>query len=145
MYRLSPYDIYIIATDVYMYIIHICSANVWKCFTDLFDFLPLAATIDKRLFCPHGGLSPSLDTVSQVSISLSLARSRALSTPPFSLSHSLTLSLSLSITHTRAHTILYRRSQSLSLSLYITYASAFYVTYVEHGTNADRSFFLPHH
>ena len=42
------------------------SANVWKCFTDLFDFLPLAATIDKQLFCPHGGLSPSLDTVAQV-------------------------------------------------------------------------------
>ena len=34
--------------------------------TDLFDFLPLAATIDKQLFCPHGGLSPSLDTVVQV-------------------------------------------------------------------------------
>mmetsp|Transcript_67887 Transcript_67887/g.99292 ORF Transcript_67887/g.99292 Transcript_67887/m.99292 type:complete len:314 (+) Transcript_67887:251-1192(+) len=42
------------------------SANVWKCFTDLFDFLPLAATIDKQLFCPHGGLSPSLDTVAQM-------------------------------------------------------------------------------
>mmetsp|Transcript_5582 Transcript_5582/g.12392 ORF Transcript_5582/g.12392 Transcript_5582/m.12392 type:complete len:316 (+) Transcript_5582:72-1019(+) len=42
------------------------SANVWKCFTDLFDYLPLAATIDKQLFCPHGGLSPSLDTVAQM-------------------------------------------------------------------------------
>mmetsp|Transcript_22765 Transcript_22765/g.54021 ORF Transcript_22765/g.54021 Transcript_22765/m.54021 type:complete len:311 (-) Transcript_22765:275-1207(-) len=42
------------------------SANVWKHFTDLFDFLPLAATIDKQLFCPHGGLSPSLDTVAQM-------------------------------------------------------------------------------
>mmetsp|Transcript_48232 Transcript_48232/g.114772 ORF Transcript_48232/g.114772 Transcript_48232/m.114772 type:complete len:322 (-) Transcript_48232:28-993(-) len=42
------------------------TANVWKHFTDLFDYLPLAATIDKQLFCPHGGLSPSLDTVAQM-------------------------------------------------------------------------------
>uniref|UniRef100_A0A7S0TKF2 Serine/threonine-protein phosphatase n=1 Tax=Hemiselmis andersenii TaxID=464988 RepID=A0A7S0TKF2_HEMAN len=42
------------------------SANVWKVFTDLFDYLPLAATIDKQLFCPHGGLSPSFDTVAQM-------------------------------------------------------------------------------
>ena len=99
------------------------SANVWKVFTDLFDYLPLAATvnlfcnllnvpsqnfldrfathdflrtgpqifcfaeltetnlpkfqildtsnilavqIDKQLFCPHGGLSPSFDTVSHM-------------------------------------------------------------------------------
>merc|ERR1719155_48213 len=31
------------------------NANVWKLFTDLFDYLPLAATVDERLFCPHGG------------------------------------------------------------------------------------------
>ena len=37
-----------------------------RCAQDLFDYLPLAATIDKQLFCPHGGLSPSLDTVAQV-------------------------------------------------------------------------------
>jgi len=42
------------------------NANVWKLFTDLFDHLPLAATVDERLFCPHGGLSPSLDTVDQI-------------------------------------------------------------------------------
>jgi len=42
------------------------SPKVWQQFTDLFDYLPLAATIDKQLFCPHGGLSPSLDTVAQM-------------------------------------------------------------------------------
>lgn len=42
------------------------NANVWKLFTDLFDYLPLAATVDERIFCPHGGLSPSLDTVDQI-------------------------------------------------------------------------------
>lgn len=40
-------------------------------FTDLFDYLPLAATVDHSIFCPHGGLSPSLDNVDQI---LSLER-----------------------------------------------------------------------
>ena len=42
------------------------NANVWKYFTELFDFLPLAATVDHCVFCPHGGLSPSLDNVDQI-------------------------------------------------------------------------------
>jgi len=39
---------------------------VWKHFTELFDYLPLAATVDHSIFCPHGGLSPSLDNVDQI-------------------------------------------------------------------------------
>lgn len=38
----------------------------WKLFTDTFDFMPVAAVVDNRLFCCHGGLSPSardLDTI----------------------------------------------------------------------------------
>uniref|UniRef100_A0A6U0UPA8 Serine/threonine-protein phosphatase n=1 Tax=Pinguiococcus pyrenoidosus TaxID=172671 RepID=A0A6U0UPA8_9STRA len=31
------------------------NANVWKYFTDLFDCLPLAASIEDRIFCPHAG------------------------------------------------------------------------------------------
>jgi len=42
------------------------SANVWKYFTDLFDTMPLAAIVESKMFCPHGGLSPSLDTVDQI-------------------------------------------------------------------------------
>lgn len=42
------------------------SANVWKYFTDLFDFLPLTALIENQIFCLHGGLSPSIDTLDQV-------------------------------------------------------------------------------
>eukprot|EP00614_Pseudopedinella_elastica_P023063 CAMPEP_0172621186 /NCGR_PEP_ID=MMETSP1068-20121228/110089_1 /TAXON_ID=35684 /ORGANISM="Pseudopedinella elastica, Strain CCMP716" /LENGTH=422 /DNA_ID=CAMNT_0013428823 /DNA_START=61 /DNA_END=1326 /DNA_ORIENTATION=- len=42
------------------------NANVWKHFTELFDYLPLAATVDHSIFCPHGGLSPSLDNVDQI-------------------------------------------------------------------------------
>jgi len=44
------------------------TANVWKHFTDLFDFLPLAAIVDDAIFCPHGLLDPkpsSLDLKTQ--------------------------------------------------------------------------------
>jgi serine/threonine-protein phosphatase 2A catalytic subunit len=42
------------------------TANVWKYFTDLFDYLPLAALIENTIFCPHGGLSPSIDALDQI-------------------------------------------------------------------------------
>jgi diadenosine tetraphosphatase ApaH/serine/threonine PP2A family protein phosphatase len=42
------------------------SANVWRLFTDLFDYLPLAALVERQVFCVHGGLSPSIDTVDQI-------------------------------------------------------------------------------
>ncbi|CAI5037585.1 ATV_HP_G0018820.mRNA.1.CDS.1 [Saccharomyces cerevisiae] len=34
------------------------SANVWKMFTDLFDYFPITALVDNKIFCLHGGLSP---------------------------------------------------------------------------------------
>ena len=42
------------------------NANVWKAFTDLFDYLPLTALIENQIFCLHGGLSPSIDTLDNV-------------------------------------------------------------------------------
>lgn len=42
------------------------SANVWKLFTDLFDYFPLTAAVDNAIFCLHGGLSPSIDTLDHV-------------------------------------------------------------------------------
>ena len=39
------------------------NANVWKHFTDTFDFLPMTAVVAGRIFCLHGGLSPSIDTL----------------------------------------------------------------------------------
>jgi serine/threonine-protein phosphatase 2A catalytic subunit len=42
------------------------SATVWKLFTDLFDYLPLTAVVDAQIFCLHGGLSPSIDTLDHI-------------------------------------------------------------------------------
>lgn len=42
------------------------SAEPWKQLTAMFDHLPLAALVDNSVFCPHGGLSPSLDTLDHV-------------------------------------------------------------------------------
>ncbi|EER08880.1 serine/threonine protein phosphatase, putative [Perkinsus marinus ATCC 50983] len=40
--------------------------NVWKYFTDTFDYLPLTALIENQIFCQHGGLSPSIDLLDHV-------------------------------------------------------------------------------
>lgn len=37
--------------------------NVWRELTALFDFLPLTAVVAEQIFCLHGGLSPSIDTL----------------------------------------------------------------------------------
>ena len=42
------------------------NANVWNYFTDLFDYLPIAALIEGKIFCIHGGLSPNIETVDQI-------------------------------------------------------------------------------
>jgi len=45
---------------------HYGTPNVWKYFTDLFDFLPLTILVDSKIFCVHGGLSPSLDSLDNI-------------------------------------------------------------------------------
>ena len=42
------------------------SPNVWKMITDLFDFLPLSAIVENKIFCPHAGLSPALETLDSI-------------------------------------------------------------------------------
>ena len=39
---------------------------MFKAFTDMFNHLPVAATIDDKVLCMHGGLSPALESVSQI-------------------------------------------------------------------------------
>ena len=34
--------------------------KLWKTFTDCFNCLPVAAIVDEKIFCCHGGLSPDL-------------------------------------------------------------------------------------
>mmetsp|Transcript_34386 Transcript_34386/g.61989 ORF Transcript_34386/g.61989 Transcript_34386/m.61989 type:complete len:307 (-) Transcript_34386:401-1321(-) len=40
--------------------------DVWRCFTELFDFLPLTGLVENKIFCLHGGLSPVLDTLDHI-------------------------------------------------------------------------------
>lgn len=40
--------------------------KLWKTFTDCFNFMPIAAIIGGKILCMHGGLSPSLESLSQI-------------------------------------------------------------------------------
>lgn len=42
------------------------SVNVWRYCTEIFDYLSLSAIIDNKVFCVHGGLSPSINTLDQI-------------------------------------------------------------------------------
>ncbi|KAK5132023.1 serine/threonine protein phosphatase Pzh1 [Cryomyces antarcticus] len=46
-----------------------CNVKVWKSFIDTFNCLPIAAIVAGKIFCVHGGLSPSLmdmDNIRQI-------------------------------------------------------------------------------
>jgi len=40
--------------------------KLWKTFTDCFNCLPVAAVVDDKIFCMHGGLSPELTNLEQI-------------------------------------------------------------------------------
>lgn len=42
------------------------SPAVWQMITDLFDYLPVAATIANSIFCVHAGLSPTIQHISDI-------------------------------------------------------------------------------
>jgi len=42
------------------------SVKIWRTFTDTFNCLPVAAVVDEKIFCVHGGLSPELQNFDQV-------------------------------------------------------------------------------
>lgn len=41
--------------------------KVWKLFTSVFQCLPLSAIVDNSIFCLHGGLSPAIKTIDNLS------------------------------------------------------------------------------
>ncbi|GAB2303246.1 hypothetical protein Dimus_037241 [Dionaea muscipula] len=42
------------------------SIRLWKAFTDCFNCLPVAAVVDDKIICMHGGLSPALQNLDQI-------------------------------------------------------------------------------
>ena len=42
------------------------SIKLWKTFTDCFNCLPVAAMLDDKIICMHGGLGPDLDKISRI-------------------------------------------------------------------------------
>ncbi|XP_056855675.1 serine/threonine-protein phosphatase PP1 isozyme 8-like [Raphanus sativus] len=42
------------------------NVRLWKIFTDCFNCLPVAALIDDRILCMHGGISPELTSLDQI-------------------------------------------------------------------------------
>jgi serine/threonine-protein phosphatase PP1 catalytic subunit len=42
------------------------SVKLWKAFTDCFNCLPIAAIVDDKIFCVHGGLSPEHYSMDQL-------------------------------------------------------------------------------
>ena len=43
------------------------SIKLWKTFTDCFNCLPVSAIVDEKILCMHGGLSPDLQRLEQIS------------------------------------------------------------------------------
>jgi len=44
------------------------NASVWKSCCQVFDFLALAAIVDGKVLCVHGGLSPEIRTIDQIRV-----------------------------------------------------------------------------
>ena len=42
------------------------NVKLWRAFTELFNYLPVAAVIDEKILCMHGGLSPDLRNINQI-------------------------------------------------------------------------------
>jgi serine/threonine-protein phosphatase PP1 catalytic subunit len=40
--------------------------KMWKQFVDVFNCLPMAAVVDEKIFCVHGGLSPEVSSLDQI-------------------------------------------------------------------------------
>lgn len=45
---------------------HFGTAGPWRAVSDVFEYLPLTAVINNKIFCVHGGLSPEIKTIDQI-------------------------------------------------------------------------------
>ncbi|EJD04131.1 phospho protein phosphatase PPZ [Fomitiporia mediterranea MF3/22] len=43
-----------------------CNIKTWKSFIDVFNCLPIAAVVASKIFCVHGGLSPSMTSLEDI-------------------------------------------------------------------------------
>ncbi|KAF8328120.1 Metallo-dependent phosphatase [Cantharellus anzutake] len=43
-----------------------CNIKIWKTFIDVFNCLPIAAVVASKIFCVHGGLSPSMNSLEDI-------------------------------------------------------------------------------
>lgn len=43
------------------------SIRLWKTFTECFNCFPIVASIDDKILCMHGGLSPEMTSIDQLS------------------------------------------------------------------------------
>lgn len=42
------------------------NTTVWELLTDVFDYIPISCIIENSIFCVHGGLSPSIETIDEI-------------------------------------------------------------------------------
>eukprot|EP00186_Timspurckia_oligopyrenoides_P002431 CAMPEP_0182442424 /NCGR_PEP_ID=MMETSP1172-20130603/1348_1 /TAXON_ID=708627 /ORGANISM="Timspurckia oligopyrenoides, Strain CCMP3278" /LENGTH=344 /DNA_ID=CAMNT_0024637279 /DNA_START=124 /DNA_END=1158 /DNA_ORIENTATION=+ len=42
------------------------NVKLWKTFCDTFNCLPVAAIVEEKIFCTHGGLSPKMESMDQI-------------------------------------------------------------------------------
>lgn len=60
------FSLYLILSGFYDECKRRYNVKLWKTFTDCFNCLPIAAIIDEKIFCCHGGLSPDLQSMEQI-------------------------------------------------------------------------------
>lgn len=44
------------------------SIKLWKEFIECFNYLPLTAIVEEKIFCMHGGLSPELNKIEDLEV-----------------------------------------------------------------------------